>query len=151
MRKYSVVLCTLAILCAQLASALASGSSPEQVAEGIPPIILSGLDAYKAKGPEDAVKAWLKGSPLEGSKEALTQANGLRQVQDYYGAYLGFDLVAQRDISSSTHIYYLILNFENGPLFAKFLLYHKQQGWVLTSFLFNTKDDAILPPHLLDR
>lgn len=54
--------------------------------EDLPPVILSGLQAYKDKGPEEAVRIWIKDSPIDGSKAALSQANNLRQVQDFYGA-----------------------------------------------------------------
>ena len=111
----------------------------------VPKIILSGLEAYKAEGPEAAIKAWLKGSPIEGSKDALTQANNLHQIQDYYGAYKTFDTIRSRNLSPNTRIIYLILNYEKGPLFAKFVAYRTEQGWILVSFAFNTKDEIIIP------
>jgi len=103
------------------------------------------MDAYKTKGPDEAVKTWIKGSPVEGSKEALSQSNNLRQIQDFYGSYQSFDLISMRELSPSVRIYYLAMNFDKGPLFAKFILYRAEQGWILTSFLFNTSDTAILP------
>jgi hypothetical protein len=111
----------------------------------VPKIILSGLKAYKAEGPEAALKAWLKGSPLEGSREALSQANVLRQIQDIYGAYKGFDLIRSRDISPTTRIFYMTINYEKSPVFAKFVVYRTQQGWIITTFIFNTKEELILP------
>lgn len=111
----------------------------------VPKIILSGLEAYKAEGPEAAIKAWLKGSPLEGSKDALTQANNLHQIQDYYGAYKAFDPIRSRSLSPTTRIIYLTMDYEKGPLFAKFVAYRTEQGWILTSFTFNTKDELIIP------
>lgn len=129
---------------------LGSTQGRAQTTDTIAPVIVSGLDTYKAKGPEEAVKAWLKGSPLEGSKDALTQANNLRQIQDYYGSYVGYDLFSVRKISPSTQVQYLVLNYESGPVFAKFLIYKKQQGWVMISFFVNTKEDVILPPYLAD-
>ena len=104
------------------------------------------MDAYKSKGPEEAVKAWIKGSALEGSKEALSQANGLRQVQDYYGSYESFEVINIRSISKKVRIFYVTIDFEKGPLFAKFVVYRADQGWILTSFNFNTKEELILPP-----
>jgi hypothetical protein len=111
----------------------------------VPKIVLSGLDAYKAEGPEAAVKAWLKGSPLEGSKEALGQANVLRQIEEFYGAYKAFDFIRSRNLSPTTRIIYLTLDYEKGPLFAKFVTYRTEQGWILPSFTFNTKEESILP------
>jgi hypothetical protein len=82
--------------------------------EALPSIIVSGLDAYKAKGPEDAVRAWIKGSPIDGSKDALSQANVLRQIHDCYGAYQGFEVFSRRELSPTARLLYLILDFEKG-------------------------------------
>ncbi|MGH9684788.1 MAG: hypothetical protein ACRD4S_14395 [Candidatus Acidiferrales bacterium] len=111
----------------------------------IPQYILSGAEAYKADGPEAAIKAWLKDSPLDGSKEALAQANVLRQIQDFYGAYKDFDVIRSQNISPKIQTIYLTLNYEKGPLFGKFVSYRTDHGWVLTNFAFNTKPENILP------
>jgi hypothetical protein len=117
-----------------------------RAADDIPKIVLAGLDAYKAEGADAAMKAWIKGSPLDGSKDALSQANVLRQIQDFYGSYKTFDLVHTRILSPNIRVIYLSLNYEKGPLFAKFVVYQTVQGWILTTFTFNTKDELIIPP-----
>jgi hypothetical protein len=113
----------------------------------VPKIILSGLDAYKAEGPEAAIKAWVKGGPMEESKDALSQANVLRQIQDYYGVYKAFDVIRSRNLSPTTRIFYLTMDYEKGPLFAKFVAYRTEQGWIVTTFTFNTKEDLIVPSY----
>jgi hypothetical protein len=115
-------------------------------AEDLPPIILSGLQAYKDKGPDEAIRIWIKDGPLDGSKAALAQANYLRQVQDSYGAYQFFEVISTYEIGRRTRILYLTLDFESGPLFAKFVVYQSNHRWTLTSFDFNTKEEMILPP-----
>jgi len=82
---------------------------------------------------------------MDGSKDALSQANVLRQVQDFYGAYQSYDVVSLRDTSPHINVIYLVLNYEKGPLFAKFVLYRADTGWILTSFNFNAKEEAIFP------
>jgi len=119
--------------------------SPQGDADKLPKVIVSGMNAYKADGPNAAVRAWIKGSPIEGSKEVLSQANNLRQIQDFYGAYKGFHLIQSKDLSSNTRVIYLTIDFELGPVFAKFLMYRAEQDWILTSFLLNTNPDVILP------
>lgn len=116
-----------------------------QESSEVPKVVLSGLESYKAEGPEAAIKAWLKGSPIEGSKDALSQANMLRQVQDYYGAYKSFDLIRSRNISPTTRIVYIVMDYEKGPLFAKFVVYKAEEGWIIPSFTFNTKEELIIP------
>jgi hypothetical protein len=121
-----------------------TGTSPKAV----PPIIATGMRAYKGGGPDAAIQAWIKGGPLDGNRSALSQANTLHQVQDFYGAYQSFDVLAVRSLDPRTHIFYLILNLERGPLFAKFVVYRSGDDWIVTSFNFNTSDEAILPPSL---
>jgi hypothetical protein len=111
----------------------------------LPSFVTSGLSAYKAKGPDEAVKVWIAGSPIDGSTGALTQANNLRQIQDFYGAYKAYEYVSSRSISPSTQVFYLVMNFEKGPLFAKFVAYKISKDWILTSFDFNTKEEMIFP------
>jgi hypothetical protein len=115
-------------------------------AEELPPVILSGLQAYKDKGPDEAVRIWIKDGPIDGSKEALSQGNNLRQVQEFYGAYQLFEVVSAYEIGRRTRIFYLTLDFENGPVFAKFVVYQANHRWVLTDFNFNTKEEMIFPP-----
>jgi len=119
--------------------------TPQPDPDEIPKILLSGFDAYKAEGPEAAIRAWLKGSSIEGSKDALSQANVLRQVQDYYGSYKTFELIQSRNLTPTTRVIYLALNYEKGPLFAKFMVYKTAEGWILVNFSFNTKEEFIIP------
>jgi hypothetical protein len=143
-RLYVVALGFLLPMVGQFVPAVAQTRAPDD----LPKIIVSGLEAYKAEGPEAALKAWIKGSPIDGSKEALAQANILRQIQDFYGVYKSFDVISTRILSPNIRIVYLALNFEKGPLFAKFAVFQTTQGWILTTFNFNTKDELILPPSL---
>ena len=146
MRKSALLFCFCFLAFGQLTlQAQTPDSNQKQVSESLQPVILSGLQAYKDKGPEDAVRAWIKDSPLDGNKDALTQANNLRQVQDYYGTYRGYEVIGMRELSAKTRIVYLVLDYDKGPLFAKFVIYHADQGWILTNFLFNTKEEAVLP------
>jgi len=144
MRKL-VFLCSCALLLAPLASSAQAPASKEKAVGEVPPIVLSGLQAYRDGGPDAALRAWTKGSPLEGSKDALSQGNILRQVQDYYGTYRGFEVVSTRDISPKTRVVYLVLDFDKGPLFAKFVTYRSEQDWILAYFNSNTKEELVFP------
>jgi hypothetical protein len=126
-------------------TAQTADSNQKQAIQSLPSIIISGLNAYKEKGPDEAVRAWIKDSAIDGSKEALTQANNLRQIQDYYGAYRGYELISAIDITPKTKVVYLIIDFDKGPLFAKFVVYRPDQVWILVNFNFNTKTESILP------
>jgi len=141
MGKWAAALVVVLGLCLQAQN----GPQHEQKWD-IPHVVIAGLEAYKDKGPDEAVKAWIKDSPLDGNKDALTQANMLRQVQDFYGLYQSFETISTEDLSRRVRVVYLVMNFDKGPLFAKFVTYHSEDhGWVLTSFNFNTKAELILP------
>jgi len=145
MRKRIFLLCSCALLLLQL-PAVAQTLIKTEGAADLPPVILSGLQAYKDKGPDEAVRIWIKDGPLDGSKEALSEADNLRQVQNFYGAYQFFEVISAYEIGRRTRTFYLVLDFENGPLFAKFVVYQTNHRWILTSFNFNTKEEMILPP-----
>ena len=144
--KYSLVL-ALGLMLATLGQCVPAVAQT-RVSDDIPKILLSGLDAYKAEGADAAIKAWIKGSSLEGSKDVLSEANILRQVQDFYGSYKNFELIHTRNLTPSIKIIYLALDYERGPLFAKFVVYQKEQAWILTGFTFNTKEELVIPPSL---
>jgi hypothetical protein len=55
-------------------------------------------------------------------------------------------MLADRVTLSGNKIFiYLELDFEKGPVFGKFVVYRAGQDWVLVNFVFNTKEDLILP------
>lgn len=146
MRKFVLFMFFCAFAFGQMnTNAQVADSNQKHSVLSLPPIIVSGLEAYKDKGPEDAVRAWIKGSAIDGSKDALTQANNLRQIQDYYGAYRAYEVISTRDITPRTRVVYLVLDFDKGPLFAKFVVYRPDQEWILVNFNFNTKEEVILP------
>lgn len=103
------------------------------------------MDALRSDGPDDAIKFWVKGSVLESSKDALTQASNLRDIQAYYGRFQYFDLIRLQELSSRVRIAYMVMNYDRGPLFARFVLFHAQTGWVPVTFQFDTDDTKILP------
>jgi hypothetical protein len=116
----------------------------------IPPIVKSGLDAYVAGGPDAAIKALIAGSGLEGNTQALTQANVLRQVEDYYGKPESYDVLKSSAISPRSQFVYAAINYGKGILYARFQLYRKSDGsWITTEFSFNTKAQEVLPSDLL--
>lgn len=111
----------------------------------VPPVLLSGMEAYKPGNPELAIKAWTKNSPLEGTQAAADESINLRQAQSVYGAFQWFDVISNREISSRVRILYLTMNYEAGPLFGRFVFYRTDRGWIVSSFDFNLDDTKILP------
>ena len=141
MRTFALFLCSCVFLLPHPSSAAAIADSTDaQIADSLPHIVASGLKAYRDGGPDEAITAWIRGSAVDGS----SQANLLHQIQADYGPYRTFDLIGTRQFGSRTQIVYLTLDFDKGPVFAKFVVYKSEQGPILASFNFSTKDD-ILP------
>lgn len=106
----------------------------------------NGMKAYKQGTAADAIRAWIKGSALEGNPQALTQANSLRQIEDFYGKPIGMDVVKEYEAGPRVRVLYLTFNYEKGAAFAKFQLYQAPNGeWVATQFLFHTDATQIFP------
>ena len=141
MRKSALLLIVV------LSTLFFAGRVPAQsvVRTDIPPVLLSGMEAYKPGNPEQAIKAWTKYSPLEGTPAAADEAINLRQAQSVYGAFQWFDVISNREISARVRILYVTMNYEAGPLFGRFVFYHTDRGWIVTSFDFNLDDSKILP------
>jgi hypothetical protein len=118
---------------------------PAVAVDDFPGIVSTGLKEYKDNGPEAAIKAWIKGSAVETSVEAQSQANLFRQVETLYGKYIGNELVMTKEINKTSSMVYLTLNYEKGPVFASFLVYKNGGNTIIAMFNFNTKPEAILP------
>ena len=145
-RRLAMMWCLSCLLAAPLFGSAREASAQEPE---IPPVVLSGLEAYKQSGPEQAFKIWLAGSPVEGEKIAMSQVNGFRQVESLYGPYQGFDPIRIVPITPNTTLVYLQINFQKGPLFSSFMCYQTKSGWVITWLNFHTEVDKILPPNIL--
>src|SRR5580704_17778882 len=76
-----------------------NASAQSVVRQDVPPVLLSGMEAYKPGNPEAAIKAWTKNSPLEGMQAGTDAANNLRQAQALFGAFQWFDIIFNREIS----------------------------------------------------
>jgi hypothetical protein len=129
------------------ATLLFSGSAFAQsvVRQDVPPVLISGMEAYKPGNPDAGVKAWTKNSPLEGTQIGTDAANSLRQAQGIFGAFQWYDVIFNREISPRVRIIYLAMNYESGPLFARFVFYRTDRGWIVTALDFNLDDTKILP------
>jgi len=109
-------------------------------------IVIDGINAYKENGAKAAIETWIKGSALEGSKEALSQANSIRQIEDFYGNYIGYEIVKEHAISDRSSMFLFVINLEKGPIFGRFQTYRKADNqWVASHFNFHTQATATWP------
>jgi hypothetical protein len=109
-------------------------------------LVKTGVDAYLKEGPTAALKTWIKGSPMEGNAEALSQANILKQIEELYGNFEGFDTISDITLSSRSHLIYFVLYYGKGSVYCNFETYKTKSGqWVLGEINFHTKSSKILP------
>ncbi len=146
MRRLAIVLLCIAVAGGSRISAQKNITDETRHHFDVPHIVIDGLVAYYDKGPDEAVRTWIKDGPIDGNKEALNQANNLRQVQSSYGTFRNFEVIGLEDLSLRVRTVYLVMNYDKGPLFARFMLYRSvDRGWLMTSFDLNTDPEAILP------
>ena len=115
----------------------------------LPPIVTAGVEAYKTGGAQAAISAWLKGSPLEGERQAQLQSALLLQIESVYGKFVSAVPIATFEPSPGVTLLFVGLRYEKGPVFAKFLTFKAGEKEVLVSFKFNTTPEEILPGPLL--
>lgn len=141
MRMLSVVL----VLCSSFLTSSVLAADP-----GAKALVEHGLSAYLSGGPDAAIKAWLKGSGMEGNTQALTQANSLRQIEDFYGKPESYDIVKENAISPRSQMVVFAINHAKGVVFGRFQAYRTKSGaWVTTEFKFHTEAAAVLPPEMV--
>ena len=101
--------------------------------------------AEEQKRADEAIRLWVKDSPIEGSKDAMTQADALRQAESLYGPYQWYEIIRAREISPRTLTIDLVLDYERGPLFARFVVYRANHRWVMTYFDFSFREETLFP------
>jgi len=121
-------------------SAPVSGQGQRSPVENVPPVVIDGLDALRQFGPDEAAKAWSKGSRWEGNSDH-SLANKLRSMQESLGAYRSFEILSARPLSANTRVIYLTLNYEKEPRFAKLLVYHTAHSWIMLSYYLDGNAD----------
>jgi len=139
MRRMALFLSVVCVLAAPLLHSQSESGPP------VPKVLEAGFDAYRAGGPDEALRVWLRNSPLEGTPEIGKADQALHAAQAQFGQWRSFDIVSDHTISASTRVIYMTLDYDKGPLYAKFILYRTDPGYIVTSLLFSPNDTDVLP------
>jgi hypothetical protein len=123
-----------------LAQAAEAGSSAS-----VPPVIQDGFTIWAKSGALLAFDAWRKGGFLEDSRKLASQSSYIQRLDQAIGNYKSYDLVEDKGIGPSSQILYFAVNFERGALYARFLVYRTEKGWVVQDMDFSTKPEAVMP------
>ena len=126
-----------------LAAILSTCAAAEQDAGRLPPIVRSGLAAYKADGAQAAINAWAVGSPIALAEQFQREVRTLRHFEDQFGAYQDFHVVRIVVISPTAQMVYVQLDYLNGPEFGKFLVYQTKEARNIVSFGFGADPEAL--------
>jgi len=116
----------------------------------VPDIVGKGMQAYATKGALEALKVWfgLENVPAE---QADQQGQIFQQIEQRYGAYLSFSMIGVLDVTRSTKIVYLSMDFERGPAFFAFQCYRSADGWKVVALDYNLLARQIVPFDLLKK
>ena len=115
----------------------------------LPTPLKKALEAYKEKGVEQVIPTLLKGSPIESDKTALSQVNTIRQIEDFCGPYIGYEMVESVQVVESTRKVYFVMNYEKCPVFGRVTVYKRAQGEIITRFDFRPHMEQVFPRELV--
>ncbi|MCL6417345.1 hypothetical protein MIB92_16925 [Aestuariirhabdus sp. Z084] len=101
--------------------------------------------AYLATGADAFIPALVEGSALEGQEGILAQVAILQQVEGVYGAYEGFDVIYEKNLTSRVRLVYYVMNYEKSPLFGVATYYQRNDKEIVTNLNFNTQMWNVLP------
>lgn len=115
----------------------------------LPKILTNALEKYQKEGADKLIPNLLIGSPIEGDKTALSQANLIRQIEAFYGKYLGTDLFKAIDITKTTVLLYFVMKYEKGPLYGSATIYKIDGMEIIPTFNFHTDIKQIIPSEII--
>jgi hypothetical protein len=125
-----------------LAAVLSTSALAAPDVSSLPPIVRSGLTAYKADGAQAAITAWMISSPIALGEQPQHEVRALQHFEGQFGAYQDFHLVRIVTISPTTQMIYIQLDYLKGPAFGKFLVYQAKGMWSVVNFGFSADPEA---------
>ncbi len=121
-------------------------------AADLPPPVIEGFDAYarRGDGAAEALRGWLKDSPLNRLTDLGQLTAQLQRIEQVCGGYSGWRGLGETRLSETTRILYLQIDYADCPLFARFTAYSGGGRWVVTQLTFKTDPADVLPASLLE-
>ena len=114
--------------------------------QSVPGILEAGFDSWaKGGGMEAILMGWQRGGLLEGSNKASAQARYLRSLTPVLGTYRSRELIQNKEISRSSRVVYLSINFDRGVIYGRFLIYRTERDWVVQNMDFSERPEAVMP------
>jgi hypothetical protein len=109
-----------------------------------PPLVLAGLDAYRAGGTDSAVAVWLRDSPAQGQPGLSQVIEGLSNIERAYGEFTGYEVLGNVPLGARVIRTYVVILFAGGPLYAWFDSYRTSTGWIMPgpALQYSTSGDS---------
>ena len=111
-----------------------------------PGVIDQGFQAWAKRGnASSAMDVWKKGGLLEDDRKPNLLSAYFNQLDRTVGNYKSYEVINAKPVGDSTQIIYAAIKFERVAVYARFLMYHTNAGWVVQNMDFSTKPEAIMP------
>jgi len=133
----------VSVVCSCLSTTF-SGSSAE-TNTFVPPIIQDGFAMWAKRDPSYAFEVWRKGGILEFDRKISVLSNYFKNLERTTGGYKSYDTIVTKQISQRSETVYVAVNFEHCAIYARFMLYRDDKGWVVQNMDFNSKPESIMP------
>jgi hypothetical protein len=133
----------LALLSAPVHLALAQDST-------LPPILDAGMRAYRDKGADSALTAWLRGWDRDAAEVARSQFHPVFATFDSLGGrFEGYDAFATVNWGPHAKRVYLVLRYERRVIYGRMDAFLASDDWRALNLTFNTDPANVFPPALL--
>ena len=111
----------------------------------VPPIVKRGFTLYQSGGVQPAFDAWRHGGILEDDDKSKVAEREFRTMVRPMGNYRSFEVIEIKEITRSSRMVYVSIEFDRGAIYGGFLVYKTDQDWVVQNMEFNIKPELILP------
>lgn len=138
-------LISLCLLFAATAQVDTAGAGSLKSALVIPRVVVDGMDKYKFNGADGAVKNWLQPTRARTQETAAAYAAALPDAEEVYGKFIDYHLVSIKRLSPAAALIYLVMNYERGPLFVRFVVYEYKSSQLVTQMEFGFIPEAVFP------
>ena len=143
MKVIKVVASALVVGCFGLCGVIPCRAAETNAA--IPSILQAGFTFFKQQHPEKGLDAWKQGGLVGAEFPTVANASYFTQAERTLGKYVSYELITVKMVGASSRVIYLSINYARGAVYARFLMYHGESGWVVQSMDFNTRPEALMP------
>lgn len=107
--------------------------------------IARGVEAWKTSGFQAGARAWTAGGPMYTGHREANLVKQLQDINKYYGKAVDYRLLGQRDAGTVNRIYYVVVNLEQGAMFARFVNSLRKGSWRVSDLKISTAPEDVIP------